>query len=146
MKKQKIFKHLNTRNIFLLLVFLGIVIFGTTSCEKIPKHYLHKWTGNWDFEIEKSWWGMGMESSKIDTSYYSGTISIGNDPNQLNINFMEGYSELVDVDKSGKISKANSYSKGQFEKNNKVYFEYGILTAGSSFTCKINGIKKKGGK
>ena len=66
MKKQMIYKHINARNIFLLVIFLGLVIFGTTSCEKIPKFYLKKWIGSYDCEEVYSWWTMsGSEGEQI---------------------------------------------------------------------------------
>jgi uncharacterized protein YjdB len=111
--------------------------------------YRNQWIGDWDFKVEEYNWS--IESGSIyDTIYYVGNISAGYALNELNIKCTENKSILVDADEFGKISKYyegwdahHYYTRGQFEKNKKLYMEDGFNALGYGYKFTINGIKKE---
>ena len=122
--------------------YLAIITVLFSACKK---DYRDKWVGNWNFEVKSTSWSMEMDA-KIDSFYFSGKISLGDNFDQLYINFEENYSLLVTVDESGKISNGGSYyTDGQLGKE-KVYIKIITGTHGYRSEYAINGIKKRGGE
>ncbi|MDR2972259.1 MAG: Ig-like domain-containing protein [Bacteroidales bacterium] len=112
--------------------------------------YRAKWVGNWDFVVKSTFWVYPPDGNPyigFDTLYYYlGIISLGDELNQLNINFIKNYSTLVNVDESGIITGNYFPVRGQFEEKNKVSIEAETIMQGCKTCYTINGIKKEGGK
>jgi hypothetical protein len=105
--------------------------------------YRTKWVGDWDFVNKTYEFDFGYES--WDTIYYSGKISLGNTPYELNIN-----SIMVHVSEDGHLFGFIGFDGpcGQFEGNDKVglYFNGGSMNGSYKWSHTINGVKKKAGK
>jgi len=134
-----------------IIFWFSIIIICVTlfsACKKDNKDFRAQWSGDWDFVVEHYYRVGG--SSTLDTSYYLGKISLGNNDDELNVEYRESTLLTLNVDKSGNIFKyfqdPHYYAKGKFEEKVKVHIECGYEGLGSTSRCAINGIRKKGGK
>ena len=140
---------MKTKHFFFWLAIVAICVTLFSTCKKDKEDYRDKWVGEWDFVVEKFWW-VGGEETENDTLYYSGKISLGDNDNDLYVEYIDNDTLNLIVNEDGELSVYDEnyhyHAEGQFERKNKVHFKFhgGGLGGGSTYT--VDGIKKEGGK
>lgn len=124
--------------IYLLPLF---AIIATTACKKEPADYRSKYTGNWDFKVNKTVFDISVGSTS-DSVTYNGKISYsGSDA--IHIKYTPNDSVTLNMDEAGNLSAfPTANCAGQFNGTDKIhlYLSWGGLGAGTRH--EMDGIKK----
>jgi hypothetical protein len=131
------------------LYYLAAIAVLFMACEPKPEpDYRDKWVGDWDFETISTSWQMDWPQSIVDTLYFTGKIFIGDEDNQLSINYLKDHCYVIKVNEEGGFSEGGTeYVFGQFEGEDKVLIETRHGGHGGNVQETIGGTKiKKGGK
>ena len=121
-----------------MFTFLSIF----SGCEK--KDYRRKYTGNWTFNVNIREFNVDSFGYVVfDTICFDGTISFGDEPDEILIQYTERNNIQLKIDENGVLSGfPTHYCGGKFENDNKVhlYLRWGGL--GGGIEHKVNGEKQ----
>jgi hypothetical protein len=127
--------------IFLSVLVLTLNCLGCSS----KKDYREKYIGNWEFTVNTNkHFAPGMGS---DTSYsrvYQGFIKYGNSDRELLIKYSGSESAVVEVKSDGELinnclSSFGYSCSGEFDGENKFYYQWTSSNINWSVTLEING-------
>jgi len=127
--------------IFFLIIILGLLI--VIGCEKEPFDYRNKYTGDWNFKVERT----EINTDSIgyyyhDSLTYEGQIKYGNNDDEIKIEYSGDNSIILKIDKEGVLSGFPTYyCSGEFIGNDKIslYLRWGGL--GGGITHIVDGVR-----
>ena len=120
------------------------VLFTACKKDKEDKDFRTKWIGDWNFDVKRSEFHYGNES---ETTYcYSGEISLGNSPYELQIKYNQSSLLKAYVNEDGSLHVPEIYIhnySGQFEGNDRMHLhmEGGTLNGTQSWALTIWGTR-----
>jgi hypothetical protein len=121
------------------LLYILLVSLGLTACKKNPFDYRSKYLGDYEFTTTISSWNMISGVQPTETTVYNGSVSMSSLEGKIRINYMDGISTDVEVDREGNLSYPGS---GKISKKT-LSLEMTNGSGGGSSTTSISGKKKK---
>ncbi len=122
-----------------------LLLFLTIGCEKSVFDYRHKYVGDWNFEVIEYQWCMYPYPSgwsQIDTIFYTGDISYGDEKSELLVNYKSNKSIVISINKDG-IVEGSYEESGQFD--DKEHLSLTLRSSqsmlGAGYTITITGWK-----
>lgn len=110
-----------------LLLFIAVILFLSSGCEKSIFNYRKKYLGDYNFSYDVNTYQMGQPpTSTHNHEDHEGYLDFG-DKGEIDVYFGGSYSMSFLVDKNGNISIecAPTYKVGEFTSKNHFLMSYG---------------------